>query len=91
MKVTDLIDALEKADQLFREKYKTPLEIFDFQFSEDDYDGDIHIMCSGNVEYSQNFGWGQKTGFKPQDDIRIGFLIVEGKVSSSQVRFEEIE
>jgi len=92
MKVTDLIEALQTADKLFKKKHKKPLEIFDFIYHEDDFDGDLKIDGCGEVIYdSDEFGCGQTSGKKPVESIRIHFECEDGKIVDRSVEFWEDE
>lgn len=89
MKTTDLIEALQCANSLFKKKHGMDMEIFDMEFSEDGYDGAMHVQAVGEVEYGDAFGWGTKSGKKPHADFKIDFCIEDGKISDRSVTFED--
>ena len=90
MKVTDLIEALQAASDLFQREHGKPMEIFDITFSEDGYDGDMHIQSVGEVNYEiGGFGYGQKRGMKPHEDIKVRFEIKDEKIVDCFVSFED--
>lgn len=86
MKTTDLIEALQTADQVFQKKFGKPMEIFDLTFNEDDYDGDLKIHACGEVFYeSDAFGHGSKVGKHPTCDIRVRFECEDEKIVDRSV------
>lgn len=90
MRVKTLIEALETANSLFRSEHKKDMEIFDLVFSEDELHGDLYIHACGEVVYrSDAFGYGEKVGKKPQEDIRIHFECEDGKIDDRSVEFTD--
>lgn len=88
MKASDLIEAIQTAERLFREKTGKPMEIFDLDFSDYDYDGDIRISASADVIYVDGYCNGSKEGKAPGGSIRIHFECEDGKVVDRTVEID---
>ncbi len=90
MKTTDLIEALQQANKMFEKKFNQPMEIFHMTFTEDGYDGAMHVQAVGEVKYEYGqFGFGQKRGLKPHADFKIDFCIEDEKIVDRAITFED--
>lgn len=89
MRYSDFIEAISVANQIYKEKHGKEMEIFDFCFSEDGYDGDMYIQAVSEVKYENAFGFGTRIGLKPHEDIRIHFEVEDLKIVDRSVTFDE--
>lgn len=92
MTAEQMIEVIKTADIVFTEKYGSPMEIFDFHFSEDDEDGGMVIEASHDVLYRSNhFEFGEKTGKHPVCKIVIHFECENEKIVDRSIELKEME
>lgn len=91
MKVSQLIEALQTANKMFKKKHGKEMEIFDFQFNDDEHDSKMSIHGCGEVVYDSGsyHGCCSATGKKPHETILIEWPVVDGKLDDRSIEFHK--